>query len=48
MMRPFPGMDAWGSAAQNNDGGGLALMRSIKQHFDPRGMLNRDVFVGGI
>ena len=48
MMRPFPGMDAWGNTAQNNGGGALALMRSIKQHFDPRGILNPGVFVGGI
>jgi len=47
MMRPFPGMDAWGNT-QNNGGGALALMRSIKKQFDPRGILNPGVFVGGI
>ena len=47
-MRPFPGMDAWGSTAQNGGGGALELMRSIKRHFDPRGTLNPGVFVGGI
>jgi glycolate oxidase FAD binding subunit len=47
MMRPFPGMEAWGNT-QNNGGGALALMRSIKKHFDPRGILNPGVFVGGI
>ena len=35
--------DAWGSP-----GDALALMRSIKQQFDPEGTLNPGRFVGGI
>lgn len=47
LLRPVAGMDAWGNT-QNNGGGALPLMRSIKKHFDPRGTLNPGVFVGGI
>jgi glycolate oxidase FAD binding subunit len=45
LMRPITGMDAWGSAA---GGDALPLMRAIKHRFDPRGILNPGVFVGGI
>ncbi len=36
-------LDVWGSP-----GDALALMRSVKQQFDPKGMLNPGRFVGGI
>ena len=45
---PLPGMEAWGNTGQNKGGGALPLMRSIKKHFDARGILNPGVFVGGI
>ncbi|HLF48419.1 MAG TPA: FAD-linked oxidase C-terminal domain-containing protein [Methylomirabilota bacterium] len=34
----------WGSVAP----GALAVMRRIKQEFDPRGVLNPGRFVGGL
>lgn len=37
-------VDAWGAS----DGAPLELMRSVKRRFDPSGVLNRGVFVGGI
>jgi glycolate oxidase FAD binding subunit len=36
-------LDAWGSA-----GHAIALMRSLKQQFDPKATLNPGRFVGGI
>ncbi|MDP8988668.1 MAG: FAD-binding oxidoreductase [Acidobacteriota bacterium] len=45
LMRPYQSLDAWGAAA---GGDALPLMRAIKQRFDPRGILNPGVFVGGI
>ena len=39
-------MDPWGWEA--TDGGGIALMRSVKQRFDPAGACNPGIFVGGI
>jgi len=45
LLRPITGLDAWGNAA---GGDALPLMRAIKQRFDPRGILNPGVFVGGI
>jgi glycolate oxidase FAD binding subunit len=48
LMRPFAGMDAWGDTAGNAGGDSIPLMRSIKRQFDPRGILNPGVFVGGI
>ena len=48
LMRPSKGMDAWGSSSPNLSGGALALMRAIKDNFDPRRILNPGVFVGGI
>ncbi len=45
LMRPITGLDAWGNTA---GGDALPLMRAIKQRFDPRGILNPGVFVGGI
>jgi glycolate oxidase FAD binding subunit len=38
------GFDVWGSVAP----GALAVMRRIKQEFDPRGVLNPGRFVGGL
>ena len=38
-----PLVDSWGDA-----GGGQALMRNLKQQFDPTGVLNPGRFVGGI
>jgi glycolate oxidase FAD binding subunit len=38
-----PQLDAWGSA-----GDALALMRAVKQQFDPKSTLNPGRFVGGI
>ena len=38
-----PQFDAWGSA-----GDALALMRAVKQQFDPKSTLNPGRFVGGI
>jgi FAD/FMN-containing dehydrogenase len=48
LMRPFAGMDAWGDTAGSTGGDSIPLMRSIKRPFDPRGILNPGVFVGGI
>jgi len=48
LMRPYEGMDAWGDTAGSAGGDSLPLMRAIKQRFDPRGILNPGVFVGGI
>ena len=48
LMRPFTGMDAWGNTAGSTGGDSLPLMRAIKRQFDPRGILNPGVFVGGI
>jgi glycolate oxidase FAD binding subunit len=45
LLRPITGLDAWGKTA---GGDALPLMRAIKQRFDPRGILNPGVFVGGI
>jgi len=45
LMRPYKSLDAWGNTA---GGDALPLMRAIKQRFDPRGILNPGVFVGGI
>jgi glycolate oxidase FAD binding subunit len=45
LMRPITGLDAWGATA---GGDALPLMHTIKQRFDPRGILNPGVFVGGI
>lgn len=45
LLRPITGLDAWGNTA---GGDALPLMRAIKQRFDPRGILNPGVFVGGI
>ncbi len=45
LMRPYESLDAWGTTA---GGDALPLMRAIKQRFDPRGILNPGVFVGGI
>jgi glycolate oxidase FAD binding subunit len=45
LMRPITGLDAWGATA---GGDALPLMRALKQRFDPRGILNPGVFVGGI
>jgi glycolate oxidase FAD binding subunit len=45
LMRPYNSLDAWGNTA---GGDALPLMRTIKQRFDPRGILNPGVFVGGI
>jgi glycolate oxidase FAD binding subunit len=39
----MPTLDAWGSA-----GDALALMRAVKQQFDPKSTLNPGRFVGGI
>lgn len=36
-------MDAWGYS-----GSALGVMRTLKEHFDPRGLLNPGRFVGGI
>jgi glycolate oxidase FAD binding subunit len=38
------GIDPWGPA----DEGGLRLMRRVKERFDPAGVLNPGIFVGGI
>lgn len=43
LLRPHEKMDAWGRA-----GDALAVMRAIKQQFDPRGTLKPGCFVGGI
>jgi glycolate oxidase FAD binding subunit len=48
LMRPYKAMDAWGNTAQSTGGDALPLMRAIKRQFDPRGILNPGVFVGGI
>jgi len=48
LMRPYESMDAWGATAESAGGDALPLMRAIKQRFDPRGILNPGVFVGGI
>ena len=45
LLRPITGLDAWGNTA---GGDALPLMHAIKQRFDPRGILNPGVFVGGI
>lgn len=45
LMRPYNSLDAWGATA---GGDALPLMRAIKRRFDPRGILNPGVFVGGI
>jgi glycolate oxidase FAD binding subunit len=37
-------IDPWGEA----DPGQLALMRRVKERFDPHGTCNRGLFVGGI
>jgi glycolate oxidase FAD binding subunit len=38
-----PGYDAWGEV-----GPALAIMKRIKERFDPKGVLNPGRFVGGI
>jgi glycolate oxidase FAD binding subunit len=42
MLTPS-GLDTWGSG-----GDAVALMRAVKQQFDPESILNRGRFVGGI
>ena len=45
---PIARVSALVRAVETSRCGLLALMRSIKQHFDARGILNPGVFVGGI